>query len=98
MKNHTTDELHIIVNHVPGNFGTTGYPAIFINGLVPFYRYIFFFYTQVTVQLCCCGNNFFIFFEATGRFFYYGKCFGKNFKKYFFNLFVAVFFSLSTSW
>ena len=36
VENDTTDELHIVVDHIPGDFVSAGHPFVFPDSLVPF--------------------------------------------------------------
>ncbi len=76
VQHNTTDQLYIIVYHVPGHLATGGRPGIFENGFISINGYIVFFYTQVTVHIGGRGNEFSIFFKTAGRFLHYGKSFG----------------------
>ena len=51
MENDTTDELYIIMDHVPGHLVTAGKPMVLPYGIVTFYGHEFLCRAEVTVKL-----------------------------------------------
>ena len=80
MQYNTTEELYIIVYHVPGHFVTAGFPVILPDRLVAFNAYeVASLRSQFTVEFGSCHFDFFIFRESAGRIFHDGKSLGKDF-------------------
>src|SRR4051812_48253434 len=94
MQNGSTNQLHIIVYHVPGNLAATRGPAIFEYGLIAIDGNIIFGNTEVPVKLRSCRYDLGIFLKAPGSFLYHGKSLRKQFFQYFLELLVSVLFQL----
>ena len=92
MQHSTTDQLYIVVGHIPGNGTSGGAPAILINGLVAADLDIILFDTEVAVVFGGGGAYFGLLAEATGGFFDHGKGFRKDLFQGFLDLLVAFFF------
>ena len=88
----TTDQLHIIVHHVPGDGAAGGGPGVFINGFIALDGKVVFFNGQRLIEF---GGGYFdggIFCKTAAGFLYNGKCFGENFEQDDFQLFVLILF------
>ena len=64
MQNDTTEQLYIVVYHVPDRIVTTGYPVILINGLITLDAYKVFCSSQLAVEISGGNYDFFIFRET----------------------------------
>ena len=64
VQNDTTEQLYIVVYHVPDRIVTTGYPVILINGLIALDAYKVFCSSQLAVEISGGNYDFFIFRET----------------------------------
>ena len=94
MQNSTTDQLHVIMHHIPGHFISSGKPGIEINGFVTFYLDKIVGNCQIPVELGRRHFNFSILFKTTGGFLHHSKGFRHQSGQNFFHLFVDLFFQL----
>ena len=94
VQNDTTEELYIVVNHVPYRIVTTGYPVILIDGLVAFDAYKIFRCSQLAVKIRSGNNDFFIFCESFGSSFHDRESNGQYFVQCFFIFLQNFFFCL----
>ena len=72
----TTDQLYIVVHHIPGYFIPSCDPGVEINGLISFDLYKIMLYRQITVELIGCHFDLLVLLEAAGSFFHHGKSSG----------------------
>ena len=94
MQNDTTEQLYIVVYHVPDRIVTTGYPVILINGLIALDAYKVFCSSQLAVEISGGNYDFFIFretfcgslddWESNGQ--YFVQCFFVFIQNFFFYL------------
>ncbi len=61
VQNDTTEQLYIVVYHVPDRIVTTGYPVVLVDGLIAFNAYEIFGSGQMAVELRSGYRDFFIF-------------------------------------
>ena len=79
MKNDTTEQLNVVVYHVPGNFVTAGLPVVQEDSLVAFDTDKIVFGCQVAVEIGSGNHYFFVFREAAGCFLHDREYFRKRF-------------------
>jgi len=92
---HTTEQLHIVVYHVPNGIVSTCSPMILPNGLVTFNAHkVLTLCRQITVKISCSHLHFAILSETAGRIFHNGKCIGQHFVQSLLVTFEHLFFQL----
>ncbi len=81
VKRNTTEDLHIIVNHVPLDFVTTSSPFIMIDSLVAVYsdEVVGRISSKFAVEICCSNNSFLVFCETTCCILNNAECNRQNF-------------------
>ena len=90
---HSAEELDIVVNHVPGDFVSTGEPVVLVDGFIPVDAdKIFPLCGEFTVSVCCRYGNGRVLSEAPCRILDNGKDLGQNLIQDRFNGFIDVFF------
>ena len=89
----TTNQLNIIMHHVPGNGITPASPAIFIN--IAFQCWYNSFYSRVLSSSGCCRCKVFVLFETAAGFLH-RKSFRQDLLQYLLQFFIRSFFVLST--
>ena len=94
MQNDTTEQLDIVVDHVPGYFVTAGNPMVVVEGFVAVNFHKVEFGSQVAVEVVCCHFDRFVLCETASRIFHDGEYFRKRFFQYDFHLFCDFFFDL----
>ncbi len=88
---HTTNELYIVMYHIPGDVSARSRPRVLPNSLVTFYRYKRFFGSYFSVMVGCSDSDSCIFGKTTSGFFDYSKCFRKNFFENVFEMLISFF-------
>ena len=90
----TTEQLYVVVDHIPGDFVATCYPMVVIDGLVAvdFHKVVF--GSQVTVEVICRYFDRFVFRKTASRIFHDRKDFWKYLFQYHFHLFSDILFDL----
>ena len=78
MEHHPTNELHVVVHHIPGHIITTGNPVILINRLIVFDAYKVEFSGKLTISVGSCNYDLCIFCESTSRILNYRKSLGQS--------------------
>ena len=73
MQNHTTEELHIIVNHVPHGVVSACHPVIMPNSLVAIYIHKIVSHRELLIKFRGSDNNVLILSESASRIFHNGK-------------------------
>ena len=73
MQYHTTEQLYIVMDHVPYGIVTAGYPVLLPQSLITVYDNKVMLGCQVTVKISCGYLNLLILCEAAGGILYYGK-------------------------
>ena len=88
----TTEQLYVVVDHIPGDFVTTCNPMVVVESLiaVDFHKIVF--GSQITVEVICRYFDCFVFGKTAGRIFHDGEYFGKGFFQYHFHLIRDVLF------
>ena len=81
MKNDTTDQLHIIMDHIPGHLVTTGHPMVLPKCIIPFDAHKLLGCTKVTVELSRLYFDDRIFLETACCGLHDCKCLRKNLVK-----------------
>ena len=66
MEYHATEELHVVVHHVPGDFVTARYPVVLVDGFIAFDADKILGGSQQAVKVGCRDGNLFILREAAG--------------------------------
>ena len=94
MQYYSTNELHIVVNHVPNNFCSGSFPLVFPGSCFTADFYIVFFGSYFFVVLRSCNDNFLILSKSPSGFFHHSKAQRKDFDKHFFQFLVTVTFEL----
>ena len=87
MQHNSTEQLHIVVHHIPCDFVTTGHPMISINGFVAFNSDKIMSSSQFSIKICGSNHNFFVFEETASRIFHNGKSFRKSYIQRLFQFF-----------
>ena len=79
MEHHTTDELHVIVHHIPGDQVATCHPGVLVDSLIAIDGdKIFTLTSQLAVSLSGSHFDGFILLETTSRLLDHGKHFGEH--------------------
>ena len=78
MKGDTSDELHVIMNHIPLDLVATGFPAVGVDGFLAFDAHEVVIHTDVAVELSCLHYQFRVLLETAGSGFYDGEGLGKD--------------------
>ena len=78
MQNGATNQLHIVVNHVPVHQASGGHPAGFEDRLVSFDGDIVFYHPQFAVKRGSGRGKFFIFLQTPTGLFYSSECFRED--------------------
>ena len=95
MQDNTTEQLDVVMNHIPSYFITACHPMIFPICLVSVNTdKILSLSSQFTVHIGSSHLYFFIFRPAASRVLYYSKCSGKHLIQCFFILIENFFFKL----
>ena len=80
MEHNTTEQLYIVMYHVPDCIVSTGTPMIEPNSLVTFYTdEIFTLSRQVAIKICCSDFHFTQLCKSTGCILYYSKSIRQHF-------------------
>ena len=88
MQDDTSDELHVVVYHVPCDFIAAGHPMVAVYGFVAFDgKKVFSFCCQFAVEIAGCDFDCFIFFESPCCFADDGEYFGQMLVELFFERF-----------
>src|SRR4030042_1658798 len=74
MKGYTTNQLNIIVNHVPGDLISASYPAVLPVSIISLYGNAFPCSRKVPVILSCRNFQHTVFLEPPCCLFHYCKC------------------------
>ena len=80
----TTEELHVVVYHVPLCVISTGYPVVLVDSFVAFNTYKIVRGGQLAVKIVGRYLYFWVFSKAAGCTFYDGKGFGKGCIEFYF--------------
>ncbi len=75
VQHHTPDQLHIVVQHIPGDVAAGSHPFVLPDGFVAFYFEVIFLRIsgKLPVVIGGCNGNFFTFLEAARGFLHHGK-------------------------
>ena len=94
MQGDTTNELHVVVHHVPLYAVSGGHPVVFPDDGVALNGHIVFGCdrSELAIEIACRHAQFRIFFQSTSGFANDGEGFGQNFLEYDFQFAVNVFF------
>jgi len=82
MKDDTSDELHVIMDHVPGNLITAGHPMVLPDRIVALDGHEFLSRAEVTVKLCGLYLDDRILGETTGSRLHDSECLRKDLVEY----------------
>ena len=66
VQNDTTEQLYIVMNHVPCHIVTTRYPVILVDGFIAFDTYKIFCSSQMAVEFSRSYYDFFVFCKSFG--------------------------------
>ncbi len=94
VQNDTSDQLHIVMNHIPGNHISAGHPAVVPDSGITIYLHIIEPCTQVLVKFGGIYPDGLILLESAGSGLHYGKGNRKHFIQH--NLHILVDFLLET--
>ncbi len=86
-----TDQLYVVMDHIPGDLFSGGIPGIAPYGLVPVQGNIIRPAGQLPVEFCCIYPYFGVVLKAPGSFLHHSEGFREQFQKCFFSPFVGLF-------
>ena len=92
MQHHATNQLHVVVYHVPHHFVTTGHPVVHIDGFIALDVDEIVVHGQATVKVVGRHLDGRIVAEPAGGLLHDGKNLGKRLVEYLFNLFQNLLF------
>ena len=78
MQDDTTDELNVIVHHIPCHLVSTGHPVVLPEGIISFYGHEFLGCAEVAVELRCLHLDHRVLLESSCSGLHDGECLRKN--------------------